>query len=343
MDHLDADVLSAYIDGRLFGPQRGKVERHLSICADCSRRLSEAARAVARLGFDRPAIPHHTLEEALTYLQAILPLPFWVLNLLLYLLTYGLIGLLPSLRQYWWGKWPYCQFTFFAETLVACYFFVILSQLRALVLAIGRMSKSHAVLKSFIQRYVNPLYGWITVPIGKLTLSVTSWQTTLLFYVTGYILWIVSVTKSFVLPELAVLMYLMLIKSVWMLTTPFYLVFLVGLAGVLKSMAPFPASAESEVLRVRLRAFIQRTTLVTAIAAMAWIWGTEAKGESLVIWGPVVSIFLLVVIFCHLYYERRFFSNDLPKPVNIPGLVEASTTAVVILVACGPGILSLIS
>ena len=72
-------------------------------------------------------------------------------------------------------------------------------------------------LRSFVERFVAPLYGQFIAPVGRHQIRLASWQTCLLFYGIGYGLWATQVDQQRGSAGLLVLAYVMRVKSVWML------------------------------------------------------------------------------------------------------------------------------
>jgi hypothetical protein len=65
-DHVDADLLSAFLDRQTTQDERTRIETHLQTCADCRAELESLRRTVALLqGLPRVAVPRaFTLSEA---------------------------------------------------------------------------------------------------------------------------------------------------------------------------------------------------------------------------------------------------------------------------------------
>ena len=341
--HVDEDTLNNFLEGSLFGPERKRVERHLSRCQDCLETALDTRKMMKQQGLAGAAVPHHALEEMLSYLQVVIPLPFWALNLMLFLLTFALIGFLPEERAFWWGSgsWsallPFC-----AEALAASYFFVALAQLRRLPGLLLGAGIPLAGVSKFINDYAAPFYSVFNLRLGKLHLNLPSRWVTLAWFGVGYSLWILTVTHGLHnLPGLLVLVYLLLVKSVWMMTVPFYIPLVIGLVRLLNASRRRLQSQASEALRWHLHRFINGITIVVSLSVSMWMYGATQKGDVFEVWGVLFSGFLLFVVVGDLYCERRFFYSDPFRSVNMFRIGEILRTVSACLIACVPAIIGL--
>lgn len=88
--HLTDDEVAAYLDGELSGRERARLGRHLATCPACAHQVAATATLLAEAGLLPPPRIYHPLERLLMRLQLLVPLPLWVLHVLLESLTYFL-------------------------------------------------------------------------------------------------------------------------------------------------------------------------------------------------------------------------------------------------------------
>lgn len=341
--HPDDQALSAYVEGNLFGPRRKLFERHLSKCGECTARLVAVTRTIQDTEFDAPPLAHHALEEFLAYVQIILPMPRWTLNILLYLITFGMMWVVSEARVYWFagGIWG-AVLPMFAELFAATYFFVGLNDLRKLVRSLAHVPVSRARVETFISQHIDPIFGWHVFSIGSKQVVLNSTQTTIFFGVSAFILSNVPLEPREYVGTLP-LIYFLPVKAAWWAAGVFYLFLLAALIRLLRDVGALPPLPESENLRREIRFFIQRTTIVAAVSPAVWMIGTSIKGNPTEFWGNVFTIFLLLTVIGHLYFEAQFFRLSRIKLEPQRKLVEAITTMAVASIAFLPALADLIS
>lgn len=153
--------IAIYLEGRFHPWQRRQVERHLTNCPVCTQEVGEAFRLLRSGKLLPPASLYHPLEQWLSELMRLLPLPPWAWHAGLSALTpflWWLLGL-PS-RVPWLQEWHAQLIAWLAVWAATTHYVYLQSQLRQFHRLLWESGLDAGEIEGFQQRYLAPMQGW---------------------------------------------------------------------------------------------------------------------------------------------------------------------------------------
>lgn len=165
-DHLSEAMIASAVEGNLTPWERRRVLRHLADCQRCTQELAEVHTALRETNLLPPIPLRHPLEEALGWLDLIAPLPAWVWQGVLLVLTCLAWLFLVNMSSVLWLRDPvYAFLPYLSVILFTAHFVWLQQQLRQLHTELWEIGVPRETVDAFQQRYLRPVQGWLTIPL----------------------------------------------------------------------------------------------------------------------------------------------------------------------------------
>ena len=335
--HLSPLELSALLEGNLLGPARRRAVRHLARCPECLADLLAVRRGLAAVGALPPPVYHHVLEEGLAWLQAVVPLPLWVLNAILLALFHLLLALACDLSALWFLRGTFFLFLDFLPVVwFASWLLVYWEDLRCLSRHLAAALPDQAEVERFVKRDLALVFGWWQLPLpGGRRLSVSPLVSTLLLVLADRVFF--RLTQPSVGPKIwtidVVFLYPIFVISAVFWTGVGSVWLFVHLARLLTKMGPSDRAAGLQEVTDRV---LYRFVAVMGVGLTMWLMTTCVKQGWPHDYGELFSLTLVGLLGAYTFFRWRVFGAKWPFS---PGWRPRWAAAVgAWLAAMGPGL-----
>ena len=311
--HLSSQELSVLVEGNSIGPKRRKIVRHLAHCPECLADLLAVHRGLATIAALPPPTYYHVLEEGLSWLQAIIPLPLWILNFLLLALFHVLLALVCDLSALWHRR---SAFFLFLDSLPVIWFstwlFVYWDDLRHLSRRLARTLPSSPDVNRFLERNIAICFGWWQLRLPKgLQLTITPFISTLLVILADKLFFWIA------LPPIGpqkwkvdiLFFYVGFVNSAvfWTGLISLWLLFRLAQILTLKKKVNRIWALKEAVDRI-----VYRFVTISGVGLTMWAVVTYVKQGWAPGHGELFSILLILLLVTYSYFRWRVFGLEQP-------------------------------
>lgn len=311
--HLSPLDLSALLEGNLLGPARRRAVRHLTRCPECLADLLAVRRALAALGALPPPTCHHVLEEGLAWLQAVVPLPLWVLNTLLLALFHLLLALVCDVSAVWWLRGDLFLFlNLVSLAWFSSWLLVYWEDLRRLSRRLARAVPDHEGVNTFLRRDLALVFGWWRLPLpGGRGLNISPLASTLLVVLMDRVFF--RLTQAAGGPAVwtydVVFLYPIFATSAafWTAVASLWLFLRLG-----RVLAKAGLQGQAGGLQEATDRVLYRFVAVAGIGLTMWLLTTCVKQGWPAGYGQLFSLVLVALLVAYAWFRRRVFGAERP-------------------------------